>query len=813
MKNKPPLLRRTVFAALVAFWPMAGSAQPRETAISSPRTVRVGVLTDNFPFSHRTPDGAIEGFVVDLFAAIEEAMALRCERIVGSTAEVNGAFRRGEIDLLQSFAEAPERDAFADFSVPYLVMEGAVFARRELSGLQTLSELRGRRVLVHRGSVGEALLRAAGLDDTIVHVASVEEAFRRINAGEGDATLASRLTGLTTVHRLGLREVEVTNVPVEGYRVRYCFAVKDGDAHLLARVNEGLAILRNTGQFEAIYRRWFGRIDPVGFTKFDVALAVAAGLTLALAVALWAVFHQRSLRRRLAAQARALQASEDRLRSVFESSPVALLVLTPVPGCEQEFSLREVNPAAQRLFGWTEPPVPGTRLRDAAPNQVELWDRVGAAIQEPNATLLEHGLAPIDGVVRWVRGLMGAIGHDRLLVLTDVTEEKLASDQLRHKEAQLRQTQRLEALGTLSSGIAHDFNNVLAAMLGNTELALLDVPEDSPSRVCLSQVLLAADRARTLVRQILAFSQQAPSRRELVALPEIVDETLHFMRAAAPSSLELGHDDSTDVPPVEADPSQVHQVLMNLCTNALQAMRGRPGRLTIRESLVQIKEDINGLVPGSYVRLTVEDTGRGMTPDVLQRIFEPFFTTKAPGEGTGLGLSVVHGIMTSHRGAVAAESQPGKGSRFMLYFPVADRKAPPASEPEPARASVAGARVMLLDDESVVVYPIAELLRRNGCEVTPFTEADAALHHFEHVSDGFDVVVCDLTMPELSGLDVARRLRLRRPDLPIILTSGHVGETERKHAEDLAIDRILDKPLTAQSLLRAISDCVPLAPP
>ena len=768
--------------------------------------VRVGVLTDNYPFSYQQNGDAPAGFVVDLLREIEVLMALNLERRTGTTGDINPAFARGEIDLLQSFAYSEAREPLADFSVPYLRMSGAIFTRPEFEDIDGIADLRGRRVLVHRGSVGEQLLHAAGLDEEIVYVDSVEQAFQWISEGRGDATLASRLTGMATIHHLGLEGVVASDTPVPGYAVRYCFAVQNGDAQLLARINEGLAILHSTGRYDAIYRRWFGRFEPARFTFEHVLLAVAGGLALALGVAIWAYVHQRTLHRQIETQAAQLRASETRLRRVFDASPEALLVVTGNATDLGACRLREANPAAQLLFGWERNPETGRSLSEIAPEQAALWSRLGASVG------LEHQLAPVDGDVRWIRGARVPLETDggHLLVLIDITEARRTAEQLLSQEKQLRQAQKLEALGTLSSGIAHDFNNILSCIIGNAQLAQMDAPPDSPVAARLDALLHASLRARELVRQILAFSRHAPPRREILPVAPIIRETLQFIRAAAPSTIELGYRQPESENLIHVDPTQLHQVLMNLCTNAVQAMQLRPGRLDIIEEGVWLDPEqrdpaLADLKPGHYLRLSVCDTGPGIPPDILARIFEPFFTTKSPGEGTGLGLAVVHGIMRAHLGAVTVTSEPGVGTRFHLLFPVASASTPGAAIPEAQPGSAVQRRVMLIDDEIDIVDPAGELLRRAGCRVTAFTDPRAALREMEAHPQEYDLVICDLTMPHLTGLDVLRETRVHRPDVGFVLVSGFLGADQRREASEQGVDALVDKPLTRESLQQALT--------
>jgi len=642
------------------------------------RALTVGVPIDTYPFSFVEGEGPPQGFVVDLLAAIGKTMSLRLERVTGTTAEINGAFERGDLDLLQTYADSPAREAHADFSVPYLTLAGSIFVRRDLEGITRLEDLRGRRVLVHPGSLGEQVLRAAGLGDSVVHAESVMRAFDGVEAGEADATLATRLSGEMAILRRGLRNVVATGEPVPGYQVRYCFAVRDGDRALLARINEGLAIIERTGEADAIYNRWFGPVEPRRYTPLEIALAIAAGLAVALAVAVWSIVRQRAL-----------------------------------------------------------------------------------------------------------------------------------AERLRRQEAQLHRAQKLEAIGTLSSGIAHDFNNILTTIIGNAELLRAELPPASLQRDSAQDILEAAERARQLVAQVLTFSRPQDTRRVVAAILPVVQEAMRFLRATTPTAIEIVVAPGGDELRADVDVTQLHQALINVGTNAVYAMREGTGRLDVSVRRVTLDPAAATRVhvqPGAYVCITLRDTGRGIPADILPRIFDPFFTTKPQGDGTGLGLAVVLGILSAHQGGVTVTSAPGVGTEVRLFVPETQREVQPAAR-EGDLPHGAGRRVLLVDDEVAITRSVSRLLERIGYAVTSFTDAAEALDTFTARPEAFDAVLTDLTMPQLSGLDIARRVQTARPGVPVVLMSGFLGDAERLRAERAGVRRTVDKPLDMAVLARTLADC------
>ncbi|PTX98586.1 transporter substrate-binding domain-containing protein [Opitutus sp. ER46] len=771
---------------------------------------RVGVLVDNYPFSYRTAQGNIAGFAYDLAREIERVMALRFERVEGPTQEINAAFREGRLDLLQSYADSPERAKEVGFSVPYTTMAGAIFVRVGDRRVSSFTDLRRLRVAVHQGSLGETVLRRAGFEAAIVPARSVEDTLQKVARGEADATLVGRLSGLALAHHIGLKNIRALPAKVPHYEVRYCFAVHRSNSELLARINEGLAILVRTGRFDEIHEQWFGHIEPVGYSALQVSLAVAVGLGLALIVSLWAVVRLRRLQRRILRQQEALRASEEWHRTLFEGAHDGLVVLER--DAAGELNVRQINPAALALLGAAPLPT-GTPLRQVLDSEAPLLEQLTPAIARGGTAEFEYQRA---GKAAWWRVKVGPLGQHTLLSLADATDAVRTREQLREQEQRLMQSQKLEAIGTLAGGVAHDFNNILTAIFGNTEVSLLTLPPDRPEVELLQRVMQAAGRARQLVRQILTFSRHQATVKQPLHTGPVIQETLDLLRSAARSTVTLEFRATPGLPPVMADPGQLHQVLMNIGMNAVQALRGSTGRLTLTEDLVEFPAPDRmpppGLPPGRYVRIGLQDTGPGIPPNVLPRIFEPFFSTKPAGEGTGLGLSVVHGIMHQHGGAVTVASELGHGTRFDLYFPVSD--APPAlfREPEPKPASGRGEMILLVDDDDDCLRGVRQALTQLGYRVTAFSRAEEALAAYRARPDGFRLIITDLAMPGMNGLQFVSAVRTLDPEKPIVLASGFFSEAEEAEAHRLHVSRCIHKPLTVSlletqlhSLLRAKS--------
>jgi PAS domain S-box-containing protein len=421
-----------------------------------------------------------------------------------------------------------------------------------------------------------------------------------------------------------------------------------------------------------------------------------------------------------------------------------------------------------------------------------------------------------DEALQWI-GVSGRVDRDadgRVIrvtgACTDITERKRTEDSRRN-------SQRIEALGTLAGGIAHDFNNLLLAIAGNTQLAMSDLDEGHPAQRSLEEIERASARASDLVHRILAFSHQSEPRRAIIELQPTVEEALRLLRATLPAMIDIRADFGEQALAVDADSTQIHQIIMNLVTNAAHAIGDQGGSIRIiGRSLAIGAGDAQapaGLLPGTYVRIRVQDTGQGMDRVTLDRIFDPFFTTKPLGQGTGLGLSVVHGIVRAHDGAIAVSSEPGQGATFDVYLPAAIRLGESGDPVAQAATQGRGQRVMYVDDEDSLVFLVSRVLERMGYFVSGFVDPNQALQAFTARPDDYDVVVSDLSMPGMTGFTLARSMLAIRPDLPVLMTSGYVRPQDREAAEQLGIRELILKPDTVDELGRSLERVFKLCKP
>jgi PAS domain S-box-containing protein len=493
---------------------------------------------------------------------------------------------------------------------------------------------------------------------------------------------------------------------------------------------------------------------------------------------------------------RQLRESEARFRLLFEQLFDAQVMFA------DHGAVEDANRAACRLFGMTREELQQTRLdqlfASAEAQKVQkllqhLPDREIEFLGEIQVKGTAIHPTPVEagGVALTIGGR-----HYGLVSFRDITERK-------QLQTQLQQAQKMEAIGTLAGGIAHDFNNVLAAVLGYNELAMLEMTEDDRAYRSITEAIKACQRGKNLVNQILTFSRQDEQRKKALVLSQAVVETLKMVRALIPVSIDIRTQIKPGVGIVEADPTQIHQVILNLCTNAAHAIGQARGTITVGldcqalgETAARIHPELR---PGTYACLTVADSGEGIPDELLNKIFEPYFTTKDSGQGTGIGLATTHGIVRSHGGVITAASQVGEGSVFKIYLPRAEGQV--ACEPGGQVEKPTGSeRILFVDDEETLQDIGRRMLVHLGYRVEVLGDSLEALELFTQSPQSFDLVITDMTMPNMTGEELAQRLLAIRPDLPIILCTGYSEKITPEKARRMGIRDFLMKPLTIEQL-------------
>jgi len=766
-------------------------------------TVRIGIFPFN-PINYIDKDGSAKGLNPDLLRELFRDQTTRLEFVPGNWAEGLKRLEEEEIDVMMSVAFSDERAKVMDYGrEPVLQLWGQVFSRQE-DHSKNISDLFGKKIGIMRKDIsGENFIdtiEQLGGSCRIIEYPDHGEVFRAVQNGEADAGVAPQHFGLRHAGEYNLIGTSILFSPFSIY-----FTCKKGlHRELLAHIDSQLTAWKkdkNSVYFK-ILNRWMA---PAGGTSSIPGwlTPVLSVIVAAILIALGFILLLNSAVRR---KTRELKASETRFRDIAlnisdwiwevdgegvyaycSEHSAGLLDYQPeelLGRCCFDFMPQEEADETRRIFNESA----------AAQKAYRNKEQIRIRKDGTKICLLTSAVPIRDDSGR----LLGFRGVD-----TDITARKQAEKEKKGLEARLAQAQKMEAVGTLAGGIAHDFNNILTAIVGYAELTRDSCPPGSNAHAFLGEILHAGLRARELVKQILAFSRQTEATCIPLQPALLVKEAVKMLRPSLPATIEIRQNIEQSPSTILADPSQLHQIVMNLCTNAYHAMEEKGGFLDITlKSVFLSAEDLQKepqLLPGPFIRLSVADSGTGIAPDIREKIFDPYFTTKAMGKGTGMGLSIVHGIVKSYGGFITCYSQPGEGTVFHVLVPIIAK--PEIAVPDDEGAIPTGnERILFVDDEKMIAEMSTVLLENLGYSVFAVTASRQALHVFREDPARFDLVITDQTMPSLTGAELACELLRIRPNLPIILCTGHSTIMTEEKARSMGISTFALKPLAKREM-------------
>jgi len=774
------------------------------------------------PYEYLAQNGLPAGFNIDIVRAVAQVMGLEIEIDLGPWNEVRADLEKGRIDALTGMYYSPERDRLVDFSAPHIINSYAVFVRRG-SSIGSLEQVRGKRIIVQRGDMGDDYVTAQQLSPHVVRVVNPEEALNLLASGREDCAFLPRLLGLFLAHKLGLGDIKAVGPPLLSQN--YCFAVREGEVELVAILNEGIGLIKQSGEYDRIYQKWFGAYEKKTnlprLLKYLAFILVPLLLLLALVLG-WSW----SLRRTVAARTKELTAelavrrrteqalleSEERYRTAIESSIDGVAL---VHGDKHIF----VNRRFAEIYGYGSPGemlgLPISAL--VHPDDLELvagYARQRQACQTAPSRYEHLGLTRDGRTINVEVSASRIIYQGRevsLSFIRDITEDKQRERERQELEARLRQAQKMESLGTLAGGIAHDFNNILSAIFGYTELALEGVKTGASPSPLLKEVLKAAERAKALVRQILTFSRRVESEFRPFDLNKEVIPIKKMLERILPRMITIETRLGGDLWLIQGDSAQLGQVLMNLGTNAGEAMP-EGGRLLIETgNLILHPEDRRpqpDLAPGDYVFLKVADTGVGMDQVTMDQMYDPFFTKKEIGRGTGLGLAMVYGVVKSHGGHIACSSRLGQGTTFTIYLPALRAVDRPLTEKGPADQELPrGSETILLVDDEAALRDLGRIfLSRQGHEVLTAASGEEALEIYRARGAEIDLVILDISMPGMGGHKCLAELLKLNPEARVIIASGYSRNGGLKDVLAAGASGIVDKPFTLREMVRTVRE-------
>lgn len=807
----------TALALSVPFGAMAADI-PR--AVS--RAITVGADHNYPPFEYVDEEGNPTGFNVELLRAIAETMGLTLEITAGPWKEIRDSLERGTLDMVSGMYYSPERDAKVDFSVPFILVHESMFVR-ETSPFDEITDLWDREIIVQSGDIMHDYVLGNRITQKIVEVNNTLDGIRLLASGRHDAALLPKLQG-----QYFLRKYDIANIKAAGPAIldqKYCFAVAEGNTELTAILDQGLGILKASGKYREIREHWFGVLEGTNYRlPYRIVLTVLLCLLLVLSVFwVWTRTLQQHVRRKtreladeLAAHQHTLSRLKDKeahLRALVESSPDAILVL------DKAFCMTDWNPAFEKQFGFRREDILNRSCSLLLPDDArsrEIEKNISREIRENGTCQYQHNYRHKSGrevptettISEKILPDGGLEGY--VAIMRNISKRKQAEKEKEQLENQLRQVHKMEAIGTLAAGIAHDFNNILASIVGYGELARRTLDRKSQACQDIAEVLEAADRAKGLVRQILTYSRRTEQERRPEYLSFLVKGALRLLKASLTANVEIVTDIRMEDDLVLADVTQINQVIINLVTNAAHAIGSCQGTVQVRLRNMELTRDtiaVPPLLPGGYVELTVTDTGHGIDKSIQERIFDPFFTTKQRGEGTGMGLSVVHGIVKDHGGRIQVESRLNQGASFQILLPVYEGSQGEINTPGPIIGG--NERILIIDDEKKVINAWKRILTSLGYQVVSSVSPERGLRRFENAPNDVDLVVTDLDMPEMNGQTLIQGLKATRPDIRVIVHTGLRSRQDEQTASQLGVARFLYKPVSTRKMaetLRTVLD-------
>ena len=853
----PSSVQTITFLLACFLWPAAQPGLAAETSLAdlTPQerlwlarnhTVRVRIA-DYPPYMFSTPSPA--GLSVDYLKAIANTYGFRIE-LAAATLSWPEAVRdvmgpRQHYDLLPTMTPVPERAQHFALSKPYLSAPWVVYARKDAPYIIGLEALAGKTVAAEKGYVIADKLRSQYPKIRILDVATPADALSSVATGTADAYVGNLANGTFLIRSKRLDNLIVAAPTPFGASIQ-AMAVRKDWPELASLISKGIERM-SPDEHNALSQKW-GTVEFAKHIDYSIVYwisAIAGAVVLVTLFWNWRLTREIGMRKateralhaanlgiqqaneelekrvdartmelqeanrhlavELAAhqQAKAeLQESEERFKALHDASFGGIVI-------HDKGLILECNHGLEEISGFDHDELIGMDgLLLIAPSARDLVMRnILSGYEKPYEAIGVRRNGEEYPLRLEARNIPYKGRQVRTVEFRDITDAKKGEAERQGLQAQLIQAQKMEAIGTLAGGIAHDFNNILGAVLGYAEMALEDSPQGSKASQEIGHVIEAGKRAAELVKRILAFSRQAVAEPIVVNPVQVIDETLKLLRPSLPSTITIEQRYGQAIPNILADPTQIHQMLMNLGTNAFHAMEHSGGTLTIalegRElGILDLAQRAN-VKPGPFVVLSISDNGPGIPPDIRDRIFDPYFTTKEVGKGTGMGLAIVHGIAAAMGGFVSCESIEGQGATFRVFLPAIECKAPPVVESTDT-VPTGKEHVLFVDDEAMLAGLAKSMLERLGYHVTLCSDGEMALALFRDQPDTFDILVTDQTMPRMTGFELARHVLAIRPSMPVVLCTGYSNIVNERAAQEIGIKAFIMKPVSKKALAEAL---------
>ncbi len=767
------------------------------------KIIQVGGNNDFAPYEFIDAKGRASGYTVELMQAVLRQVGLEAEITLGPWQEMLKKLEDRQIDALTGLLYSEERGQRFDFSVPHTIISYAIFVRKG-APYNSIEALKNKEAVVVQDVYAHEWLKSNQFTSNVIMVQTPGEVLRQLSSGQHDFAVLPQLHGLELMRRMKLSNLETIGPPVLSQK--FCFAVAAGHADLLAKLNEGLMLLQKSGDYDRLFLKWFSLYEQK--TRYW-RVGSRIGLVL-LALMLLVIAWNLTLKKAVARKTIAVQKSRTLLSQIVEGMPMPTFVV------DRANHLTHWNKACEVLTGASASQVLGTAghnqffyAEKRLPiSQLVLEESAGSTLFTCTASRLVEGACELEfhfqregRPSKWLYGTAATLRTPEGEVIgaieswQDLTEYK-------RMEAQLIQSQKMEAIGTLAGGISHDFSNMLTAIMANTELARRASKSNSQAMDALQKVLDVCDHAKRLIRRILIFSRQSEVEIKPARIDALVNEAIDLIRATLPSAMKVERDIQSQAL-VSVDATQLHQVLMNLCANAAHAMGGRRGTLTIRLASLNLESEPlpEELSPerGPYVKISVSDTGHGIPEEIINRIFDPFFTTKKRGEGTGMGLSVSHGIIKRFGGAITVASRVGHGATFNIFLPAIQSDAelvPFAIEQMPKGKE----HLLVVGHNAAPLTETLPKLERLGYRVTVRKNAQEAIELLQAQTEEINLIIAAGPPAEYMPTDELRAIKKVGPAIPIILAAGYGVDLEQSLAYQIGVEAVIREPIIVGEL-------------
>ncbi|QJB57377.1 transporter substrate-binding domain-containing protein [Pseudodesulfovibrio sp. zrk46] len=770
------------------------------------RVIRLGATPSTRPLEYFGEKAEYMGMVADYMALLEDRLGIRFE--VQESTNLKKLLKMAEdrkLDVIASFRANPADIDYMLFSRPYLEMPTVILVNKNQKEFLRLEDMSDMDLALPKSYAVIDYVRKYYPKIHIQPVYNYLAALLHVSFDEIDATIISLPQASYFIEEKG-----ITNLRVAGhtnYKIYSRIASRSDWPILNSILQKGVDSITEN-EHNAIYRKWV-TLDQhyISFLLHNKQFwgYLGGGILLIILFIISIIYWNRTLHRRV--NERTLELRQElearmRLLAAIEQAQDGIFIL------DTQGMVEYINPSFAKMTGYVLDELKGRHIEIIRSDKHspeffhEIWETLTRGDVWEGHTIYsrkDNTLFEVDLIVSPLHNSAGELtGY--VEVARDVTERN-------QMEKQLRQSQKLEELGTLAGGIAHDFNNIIGAIQGYAELALPSVELESRAHVNLKNILNAASRAKEMVHQILIFSRRKEPEKRLISLPPLMREVVNFLKTSLPSTIDVRLTLGTEEASVMGDPTQIHQVITNLGTNAAYAMQDEGGTLSITLDRMTMEQDgltvSSNLKAGTYLRLRVIDTGNGIPEDVMSRIFDPFFTTKPQGKGTGMGLSMVHGIVGSLNGEITVTSSD-KGTTFTILLPEALGK--PQVQTVTASKMITGqGRILLVDDEIDMVQVGEQMLNNLGYTVTGVSDSLDAVDIFRRAPQDFDLIITDQTMPHLTGDRLAKAVHVMRPDLPIILCTGFSASLKNIKKGEHGIRDILMKPFSMAELSEAVA--------